>query len=306
MNKYITTLVLGVVGVAMALVLGIHMRQVSGDGHNAPVAGGSSSNVNPGYAPPSVTTEEAPPPAASARLNLGQPSVPSSQASSSAPGIQPPAGLALTERQNADTETSPNPPGGPDQPALQGSAPPPATGPAAGGESAGRSSPLTPATPPARSVTTTPETTREATPNTPPRQNAVRPPSTSGQPSGTPQARPAQARSTASAASVAVGRGNILQTSLKFRGLGMFLSIEADSPLPVKYFVLSSPDRLVIDLPGAWKNLKLPAVPSNMLVKDIRIGRQADSDRIVIDLGRKIKNDSLIRLNDKAVEVFFE
>jgi hypothetical protein len=43
-----------------------------------------------------------------------------------------------------------------------------------------------------------------------------------------------------------------------------------------------------------------------MLVKDIRIGRQADSDRIVIDLGRKIKNDSLIRLNDKVVEVFFE
>jgi hypothetical protein len=103
-----------------------------------------------------------------------------------------------------------------------------------------------------------------------------------------------------------VGHGNILQTSLKFRGLGMFLAIEADSPLPVKYFVLSSPDRLVIDLPGAWKNLKLPAIPSNMLVKDIRIGRQADSDRIVIDLSRKIKNDNLIRLNDKKVEVFFE
>jgi hypothetical protein len=86
----------------------------------------------------------------------------------------------------------------------------------------------------------------------------------------------------------------------------MFLSIEADSPLPVKYFVLTAPDRLVIDLPGTWKNLAAPAVPQNMLVRNLRIGRQADSDRIVIDLSRKIKNDSLIRINDKKVEIFFE
>jgi hypothetical protein len=141
-------------------------------------------------------------------------------------------------------------------------------------------------------------------------QAAGRPSSTpaAGQVAAQPQAKPAQAKPATSSttASVSQGYGNILQTTLKFRGLGMFLSIEADSPLPAKHFVLASPDRLVIDLPGAWKNLKLPAVPSNMLIKDIRIGRQADADRIVIDLSRKIKNDSMIRINDKKVEIFFE
>jgi hypothetical protein len=133
---------------------------------------------------------------------------------------------------------------------------------------------------------------------------------TGGQASGsgvkTSQTNATQANNISIPASVTRGQGNILQTTLKFRGRGMVLFIEADSPLPVKYFVLNSPERVVVDLPGAWKNFKLPSVPTNMLVKDIRIGRQPDSDRIVIDLNRKVKSDSLIRINDKKVEVFFE
>lgn len=85
----------------------------------------------------------------------------------------------------------------------------------------------------------------------------------------------------------------------------MFLRIEGDGPLPAKYFILSQPERLVVDLPGSWKELKNPPIPSNKLVKTIRIGRQGNADRLVLDLSAPVKKHELTRVNDSRVEIYF-
>jgi hypothetical protein len=106
-------------------------------------------------------------------------------------------------------------------------------------------------------------------------------------------------------ASVSRGQGRIVQLGLHFREPGMVLVIEGDSALPVRQFVLEGPDRLVVDLPGSWRNLKAPAVPGNNLIKDVRLGRYGDADRLVLDLKTRLKSHRISRINDRKVEVLF-
>ncbi|MDR1241859.1 MAG: AMIN domain-containing protein [Deltaproteobacteria bacterium] len=109
----------------------------------------------------------------------------------------------------------------------------------------------------------------------------------------------------AATASVSRGRGHIVQLGLHFRENGMALVIEGDSALPVRQFVLAGPDRLVVDLPGSWRDLKAPAVPDNNLVRAVRLGRYGDADRLVLDLKTRLESHRIIRINDKKVEVLF-
>ena len=46
---------------------------------------------------------------------------------------------------------------------------------------------------------------------------------------------------------------------------------------------LKGPDRLVVDLEGDWA-IRAPGVPNNKFVSNVRIGKQGDKTRIVIDL----------------------
>jgi hypothetical protein len=106
-------------------------------------------------------------------------------------------------------------------------------------------------------------------------------------------------------ASVSRGQGRIVQLGLHSRGHGMVLVIEGDSALPVRRFVLEGPDRLVVDLPGSWRNLKTPVVPDNDLVKSVRLGRHGDADRLVLDLKTRLKSHRISRISDRKVEIMF-
>ncbi len=67
------------------------------------------------------------------------------------------------------------------------------------------------------------------------------------------------------------------------------LRIESDNAFIGKTFVLPGPDRMVVDLGGEWKNVKAPSIPSNTLVKGVRIGKQNSGPRLVLDLTRPPK-----------------
>lgn len=118
-------------------------------------------------------------------------------------------------------------------------------------------------------------------------------------------ATPAPAPQGPATASRTEGSGSIKDISLHFKDQGMFLRIEGDGPLPAKYFILSQPERLVVDLPGSWKGLKNPDIPSNNLLKAIRIGRQGNADRLVLDLAAPVKKHEITRINDFKVEIYF-
>ena len=64
---------------------------------------------------------------------------------------------------------------------------------------------------------------------------------------------------------------------------GVTVRIEASEMPSYKTMQLTSPDRLVIDLSGDWV-IKAPGVPTNKFISNVRIGKQRDSTRIVVDL----------------------
>ena len=101
------------------------------------------------------------------------------------------------------------------------------------------------------------------------------------------------------------GSHTLKSISLQYAGQTMKLRIEADSDFPCKSFILTGPDRLVVDLPGAWKDMKTPAVPSNNVIKNARVGQQPAGPRLVLDLSRPIKGHTVQR-SGKVVEILLQ
>lgn len=134
---------------------------------------------------------------------------------------------------------------------------------------------------------------------------APAPPPARPTPPPAPPAQAATAPQSPGTASKAEGSGKILDISLHFKEQGMFLRVEGDGPLPAKYFILSQPERLVVDLPGSWRGMQSPAVPGNNIVKSARVGRQGNADRLVLDLAAPVKKHELTRVNDNKVEIYF-
>lgn len=70
------------------------------------------------------------------------------------------------------------------------------------------------------------------------------------------------------------------------RATGATVRLVGNAKISYTNTMLQSPERLVIDLDGPWE-IKAPGVPKNPLVTNIRIGKQGDKTRVVIDLSQK-------------------
>lgn len=92
---------------------------------------------------------------------------------------------------------------------------------------------------------------------------------------------------------------------LHFYGNSIYLKVEADSAFPYKVFYLPEPDRLVLDLPGNWKGVSAPEIPSNQLVTKVRVGTQPAGPRIVLDLSRSSKY-KVNRISDTVIEIIMD
>ena len=75
----------------------------------------------------------------------------------------------------------------------------------------------------------------------------------------------------------------------------MQLQIEADGPFPCNAFILTGPDRLVVDLPGSWTGMRKPDTPQNTLIKNVRLGQQPTGPRLVLDLAGPLKGHKVER-----------
>lgn len=83
---------------------------------------------------------------------------------------------------------------------------------------------------------------------------------------------------------------------------GANVVFEALRPVEYKSMQLTGPDRLVMDFPGEWA-VKAPGVPANKFVSNVRIGKQADKTRVVIDLRQKPASIVFMKRGAEAVEV---
>ena len=72
------------------------------------------------------------------------------------------------------------------------------------------------------------------------------------------------------------------------RDKGATVRLVGAAPIVYKNMQLSGPDRLVIDLDGKWQ-VKAPGVPKNPAVTNVRLGKDGDKTRIVIDLTGKVQ-----------------
>ena len=322
MNKGITILILSVVLGAMGLVFYSHTRQ-SADIPKEPARESSPLSGGPVAAAPasggSVSNGASPlqaPQGGSAGLRQIEPPLTSGQ-----PGADgAPAPVRLTTGNTAAPVQAPPP--APPATVASSSTPSGASGPAAsdagassGQDAAGRGSV-------GKAPSGSPELTPWGTPptGTPPARPAdpERAPARTddvGKSSTVATAKPqAQDKGKAPAVPAAPAKEPVLSDKdahvlndigLHFSGQNMQLRIEADTPFPCRTFVLNSPDRLVIDLPGTWKGVKAPTVPQNRLIKTVRVGSQPNGPRIVLDLSAAPKGHKVQR-NGNVVEILVQ
>lgn len=295
MNKKITLLLLIVVLAAMSLVLYSQMRQPDADSLIAGSAAGIDregrvipKSKQPGNGLPSIE-----PPLGGSVGADGAPKPVVMTAGKEAPAPQSPSGA---------TDDGAKAPGADDKKKDEG----PAQGKTSGAPE------LTPwETPPAKEPA---QKAATPAPAKKPEKAAEKPqpkPAEKGKAEAKkPEAAPKKDDKTAQAKPqttqpVEPGVRQLTRIKLTPKGQSMHLRIEADGGFSCKTFVLSGPDRLVIDLPGKWKGVQAPSVPSNQLVKKARVGEQPTGPRVVLDLTRPIKGHQVQRLNN-AIEVVLQ
>lgn len=92
------------------------------------------------------------------------------------------------------------------------------------------------------------------------------------------------------------------KASIKFAGSTAILHLEGDAAMQYKTFVLKEPDRMVVDLNGAW-DVKTTAVPSNRVIKTVRVGKPGEKTRIVLDLSKSPESHEVVKVNANTIEV---
>ncbi len=119
------------------------------------------------------------------------------------------------------------------------------------------------------------------------------------------------AKKASSASKKAVDRNQLRNIKFKFTDTGKGVRLEISTANPVehfKYFRLTDPPRMVVDLLGPFKeHAPQMNVPSNALVSSIRIGNHEDKLRIVADFkGKEPKSLDVTRFSDSEVRVIIE
>lgn len=119
-----------------------------------------------------------------------------------------------------------------------------------------------------------------------------------------PATAPAKAAAPAPAVTPQTAKGDhaITSATIKFSGNTAILHLQGDAPIQYKYIVLPNPDRLALDLTGAW-SVTAPAVPSNRVIEKVRVGRYGENTRIVLDLKAAPTKHEVVKSGDKGIEV---
>ena len=322
MNKGMTLLILLVVLAAMGLIMFSHIGgkedtqpqpspsvpdaqaplPQSRPGYPAappqPGAGGlrsiepplSLSNERPAYSPTRPTLGDgAPAPVRVTPPADGNPARPVAPQIPPRENTGPGAGTPAAPPPVAQEKPVTPPPAAPERPS-----PPVTSSPEKPAPSSVPSAPAT-AKPVAEAPKTPPVEERKPTP-APPAKPAEKPDSSS--PGLTPWTTPPGKTPAAAAgqpSQSASGVYALRSIAFNFAGQGLQLQIEADAPFACKSFVLTGPDRLVIDFPGTWKGMRKPAAPQNRLVKDVRLGQHPTGPRLVLDLSAPLRSHKIER-----------
>ncbi len=122
-------------------------------------------------------------------------------------------------------------------------------------------------------------------PKAPPKTEEKPAPKEEKKPEQKPEQKPEAKPEKAAAEQAAAGQAHKMHSiKFEYQGSDMLLVMSADTEFEYKSFQLASPERLVVDVIGAWSGMSLPNVPSNRLIKGVRGGKTDRGYRIVLDL----------------------
>lgn len=285
MNKTIALLILGVIVLAMALIM-----------------------VNQFMSPPSspVAVEGTAPSAENGqgnafRADVAQP-VPGKQPVAPAPAEEPAAAAPATPHAPslpawAGPSVEKSPLGAPPHAASVPPAMPQAASSSALGQSPMQPAPQTtpdPVAPPQAAPVETTAPTKAA-----PAAAAKPAPAKS---TSTAAAKPAQSKAAPAAPAKPKGPKTVNRIVVSAADGGSLVRINASEAMEYKTMHLKGPDRLVVDLAGVWA-VKAPGVPANKYVSNVRIGKQSDKTRIVIDLRQTPQGVNYVKRGADTLEV---
>lgn len=116
--------------------------------------------------------------------------------------------------------------------------------------------------------------------------------------------RPVRPGTMVSKSSLPAKSGENVATSmtLTMDGDVVTLRIEGTAPMRGKAFLLTNPDRVVLDVEGAWK-METPKVTSNRMVQALRVGAQNTATRLVFDMRVKPAKVTVTQADDKTLEL---
>ena len=86
------------------------------------------------------------------------------------------------------------------------------------------------------------------------------------------------------------------------RDKGATVRLVATAPITYKSMALADPPRLVVDLEGVWQ-IKAPGVPKNVMVTNVRLGKESKRTRIVIDLKEKGRTRYILSKDLKTLDI---
>ena len=98
------------------------------------------------------------------------------------------------------------------------------------------------------------------------------------------------------------GQKAISRTRLEIGARSATFRLTGVSELKGKAFALKEPDRVVVDLNGAW-GINLGKTPNNTLIKSVRAGNQDANTRLVFDLHRAPRSFKLVQVAPKTLEL---
>lgn len=105
-----------------------------------------------------------------------------------------------------------------------------------------------------------------------------------------PAAQPANAPARAASAKA----GKITNFVVFARENGATIRMEGNGKIKYSSMNLENPSRLVVDMDGTWEFPARLPIPKNEMVTNIRVGKNGDKTRVVIDLKGKPRRSSMV------------
>ena len=235
---------------------------------------------------PSGSASITEPPAVPLVPAASEASSPSSEATPAptASNTQAQTGAAASSAASAAASSSPSSSSA--APADSAVAPSPIA-PAASGESSGQAADPSGQSAAAASPQAAPATSSPASPATP-----------------APEEKEALAKVLVTKSSLAPAEGKQVITSavLTMDGELVTLRLQGNAPLTGKAFTLTGPERVVLDLDGRW-TVEAPRVPSNRMVRALRVGNQENTTRLVFDMRVKVNKSAVSNPDATSLEL---